>query len=87
MILWAACSLIVLTFRTSSHMEAAYGLSITVTMLMTTFLLYHYLLQSGTSRILAGLMLLFLVYWKASSLYPASPSSSMEVLWRWQWHC
>ncbi|MBO1139164.1 potassium transporter Kup [Enterococcus avium] len=59
MILWAACSLIVLTFRTSSHMEAAYGLSITVTMLMTTFLLYHYLLQSGTSRILAGLMLLF----------------------------
>lgn len=59
LILWAACSLIVLTFRTSSHMEAAYGLSITVTMLMTTFLLYHYLLQKGTSRFLAILMLVF----------------------------
>jgi KUP system potassium uptake protein len=59
MILWGACSVIVLTFRTSTHMEAAYGLSITVTMLMTTFLLYHYLLQNGTSKILAGLMLVF----------------------------
>ncbi|MGG5314693.1 KUP/HAK/KT family potassium transporter [Enterococcus sp. AZ072] len=58
-ILWAACSLIVLTFRTSSHMEAAYGLSITVTMLMTTFLLYHYMIQKNVSRFLAYLMVLF----------------------------
>lgn len=58
-ILWAACSLIVLTFRTSSHMEAAYGLSITVTMLMTTFLLYHYMIQKKVSRFLAYLMVLF----------------------------
>lgn len=58
-ILWAACSLIVVTFRTSSHMEAAYGLSITVTMLMTTFLLYHYMIQKKVSRFLAYLMVLF----------------------------
>lgn len=58
-ILWAACSLIVLTFRTSSHMEAAYGLSITVTMLMTTFLLYFYLIQKGTQRVLAHVITLF----------------------------
>lgn len=57
--LWLACSLIVITFRTSSHMEAAYGLSITVTMLMTTILLYYYLLQRGTRRWLAHLVTLF----------------------------
>lgn len=34
---------IVLLFRTSHHMEAAYGLAITVTMLMTTILLFEYL--------------------------------------------
>ncbi|GCF94114.1 putative potassium transport system protein kup [Enterococcus florum] len=58
-ILWGACSLIVLTFRTSSHMEAAYGLSITVTMLMTTYLLYHYMIQEKVSKLLAYLMILF----------------------------
>lgn len=34
---------VLLYFQTSEHMEAAYGLAITVTMLMTTVLLYHYL--------------------------------------------
>ena len=43
--LWLACSAIVLAFRTSTHMEAAYGLSITITMLMTTILLLFYLLD------------------------------------------
>ena len=50
LILWLACSLVVVTFRTSHHMEAAYGLSITVTMLMTTALLYFYLIQNGYSK-------------------------------------
>ena len=35
--------LIILLFRDSSHMEAAYGLAITITMLMTTLLLGFYL--------------------------------------------
>ena len=42
-ILWAGCIFVVLLFRSSEHMEAAYGLAITVTMLMTTVLLYTYL--------------------------------------------
>lgn len=45
MLLWIICSLIVVTFRTSTRMEAAYGLSITITMLMTTVLLMFYLRQ------------------------------------------
>ncbi|MGG5357464.1 K+ uptake transporter [Enterococcus sp. DIV0213j] len=58
-ILWIACSLVVITFRTSHHMEAAYGLSITVTMLMTTALLYFYLIQKGRSHFLAHVVTFF----------------------------
>ncbi|MBP8777922.1 MAG: KUP/HAK/KT family potassium transporter, partial [Bacteroidaceae bacterium] len=36
------CSIIVIAFGSSSNMEAAYGLSITITMLMTTLLLFMY---------------------------------------------
>jgi len=43
-ILWIGCILMVLYFQTSSHMEAAYGFSISIAMLMTTFLLVHFLL-------------------------------------------
>ncbi|OJW84307.1 MAG: potassium transporter Kup [Bacteroidetes bacterium 46-16] len=42
-ILWAGCILMVLYFRTSTHMEAAYGFSITITMMMTTILLSYFL--------------------------------------------
>ena len=42
-ILWIGCIGVVLLFRSSEHMEAAYGLAITVTMLMTTLLLFTYL--------------------------------------------
>ena len=42
-IMWVGCVLVVLLFQTSSHMEAAYGLAITVTMLMTTLLLTTYI--------------------------------------------
>ncbi|MGX7199542.1 KUP/HAK/KT family potassium transporter [Enterococcus nangangensis] len=58
-ILWLSCSAIVLYFRTSAHMEAAYGLSITVTMLMTTILLHAYLLEKKVPTILATLMIVF----------------------------
>jgi KUP system potassium uptake protein len=43
-ILWIGCVLMVLYFKTSAHMEAAYGFSITIAMLMTTVLLTYYLL-------------------------------------------
>lgn len=45
--LWLGCVVTVLMFRTSSQMEAAYGLAITITMLMTTVLLSFYLHVKG----------------------------------------
>lgn len=42
-LLWAGCVGVVLYFRESSNMEAAYGLAITITMLSTTLLLSYYL--------------------------------------------
>jgi len=42
-ILWIGCSLVVMYFKSGSAIEAAYGLAITVTMLMTTLLLSVYL--------------------------------------------
>ena len=42
-ILFTGCSLVVLYFRTSEAMTAAYGFSITVAMLMTTFLVFYFL--------------------------------------------
>ncbi|EIR3695437.1 KUP/HAK/KT family potassium transporter, partial [Enterococcus faecalis] len=59
LILWFTCSLVVITFQTSYHMEAAYGLSITITMLMTTILLYFYLIQKNYSKWLACLITIF----------------------------
>lgn len=59
--LWIMCSLVVIFFRESSNMEAAYGLAITITMIMTTLLLANYLYQSGLDRRLAILvMIIFL---------------------------
>ncbi|MDN5423877.1 MAG: KUP/HAK/KT family potassium transporter, partial [Chryseobacterium sp.] len=46
------CIIVVLHFRESGKMEAAYGLSITVTMLMTTILLIFWLLKHRVSKVL-----------------------------------
>ncbi len=43
--LYVACIIVILMFQTSSNMEAAYGLAITITMLMTTFLMVFYLIK------------------------------------------
>ncbi|MCX8532296.1 KUP/HAK/KT family potassium transporter [Chryseobacterium luquanense] len=43
-LLWIGCVLVVLYFQTSSRMEAAYGLAITLAMMMTTFLLSYFLI-------------------------------------------
>ena len=43
-ILWFGCLLMVLYFRSSANMEAAYGFSITVAMMMTTILLGYFLI-------------------------------------------
>ena len=49
--LWVTTSFFVLYFKTSEHMEAAYSLAITITMLMTTTLLTYFLIQKGTPKI------------------------------------
>ncbi|MFA6701467.1 MAG: KUP/HAK/KT family potassium transporter [Dysgonamonadaceae bacterium] len=49
--LWIACSFVVIFFGSSSRMEAAYGLSITITMIMTTLLLSQWLPSSGFKNI------------------------------------
>ena len=57
-LLWIGCSLVVLYFRSGARMESAYGLAITVTMLMTTLLLCVYLRDLRKKAIPAYLMLL-----------------------------
>ncbi|WDF70532.1 KUP/HAK/KT family potassium transporter [Sphingobacterium oryzagri] len=42
--LWIGCTLVILYFQTSSKMEAAYGLAITLAMMTTTMLLSYFLL-------------------------------------------
>lgn len=43
-LLWFGCILMILYFRESAHMEAAYGFSITIAMMMTTVLLTYFLI-------------------------------------------
>ena len=50
---------IVLYFQTSAHMEAAYGLSITISMLMTTILLYEWLVMKKVKPIWNWIFLIF----------------------------
>jgi KUP system potassium uptake protein len=54
--LFFACCFVVIFFQESSNMEAAYGLSITITMIMTSCLLMFYLSQS---KIHPGFLVLF----------------------------
>ena len=56
--MWIACSFIVIFFGESSNMEAAYGLAITITMIMTTLLLSYYLYQKGVNHRLVLLLLI-----------------------------
>lgn len=53
---------IVFAFRTSEHMESAYGLAITATMLMTTVLLTEYL---GSVKVPVAIRILFLIFFGA----------------------
>ncbi len=58
MLLWAGCIGVVVYFKESSAMEAAYGLAITITMLMTTILLTVYLRLKNTSVVLIAIFLI-----------------------------
>ncbi len=65
-ILCFVCIGIVLYFRSSEKMEAAYGFAITVTMLMTTILLFNYMLKKKTPLVLAVIMLVFFMSFEVS---------------------
>lgn len=56
LILMLSCIGVVLFFQTSAHMEAAYGLAITITMLMTTTLLFNWLILKKVSKLLSLLV-------------------------------
>ena len=60
-ILWAGCVMMILYFRSSTHMEAAYGFSITIAMIMTTILLTYYMLyiRKWSPWIVAAIVLVF----------------------------
>jgi KUP system potassium uptake protein len=67
-VLWLGCSVVVLFFQTSANMEGAYGLSITITMIMTSLLLSFYLFTRRVSRIWIGLYLAVYITIEASFL-------------------
>lgn len=56
--LWIVCSIVVFSFKESTNMNAAYGLAITITEIMTTFLLSYYLFQKGINHRLILIMLM-----------------------------
>jgi KUP system potassium uptake protein len=58
--LWIACSLTVFFFKESANMNAAYGLAINITEIMTTLLLSYYLLRKGLNHRLV--LILFMTY-------------------------
>jgi KUP system potassium uptake protein len=62
-ILWIGCILMILYFKSSTHMEAAYGFSITIAMLMTTWLLSYFLAYKlrWNRYIVWGFLLIFLI--------------------------
>ncbi|MEZ0006302.1 KUP system potassium uptake protein [Flavobacterium sp. 28YEA47A] len=55
--LWLGCVLVVLYFKESSGMEAAYGLAIVMTMLMTTSLLNYYLILKRYNKIFIAVLI------------------------------
>ncbi len=57
--LLAGCLLTVVIFRDSSHIEAAYGLAVTIAMLTTTLLLAFWLRLRGVNMIVVGAFFTF----------------------------
>lgn len=78
--LWAACCFVVVFFGESSKMEAAYGLSITITMIMTTLLLSRFLLQLEIPKIFIGILFVTFLTIEGTFLY-ANLSKFMHGGW------
>ncbi|MCX6319137.1 MAG: KUP/HAK/KT family potassium transporter [Bacteroidetes bacterium] len=79
-ILWAGCVLMILYFKNSTHMEAAYGFSITVAMMMTTILLSYYLIYKLKWKVWVVMALLILFATVETSFFIANVAKIKE---RW----
>jgi KUP system potassium uptake protein len=62
-ILWGGCIAMMLYFKDSGKMEAAYGFSITVAMLMTTLLMFYYMkfVKKWASVLFFSILFIFLM--------------------------
>ncbi|MBN1159079.1 MAG: KUP/HAK/KT family potassium transporter, partial [Bacteroidales bacterium] len=67
--LWISCLLVVLIFRESENIEAAYGLSINITMLIDTFLMVSFLSIRRTNRMLSALFIITFLTVEGAFLY------------------
>ncbi|MFZ4634768.1 MAG: KUP/HAK/KT family potassium transporter, partial [Saprospiraceae bacterium] len=62
-LLWVGCVFVTLYFQESSRMEAAYGLSVTITMLVTTVLMSNYFVTKRVNPVLIwGFLIWYLVF-------------------------
>jgi len=68
-LLWISCSFVVIYFGESSNMEAAYGLSITITMIMTTLLLSVYLSKRKMNLLLRIILVTLFLTIEGTFLY------------------
>jgi len=75
--LWLCCTAVVLYFKTGARMEAAYGLSITVTMLTTTILLSVYIAK--VKKNLPGAIGMLLLFGTIESIFFISSLSKFTA--------
>jgi KUP system potassium uptake protein len=79
-LLWFGCILMILYFQTSTHMEAAYGFSITIAMMMTTILLSYFLIYKLKWNKIAVVAILLLFSTTEISFFIANVAKIKE---RW----
>ena len=58
-VMLVGCVIVVLLFQSSAHMEAAYGLAITITMMCTTLLLFFYLHNDRKIKVFPWVFIVF----------------------------
>lgn len=68
-LLYFGCVLLVLKFKKSENMEAAYGLAITITMLMTTILLTQYLRFNKKKKVMSIIVFVTFMIIEITFLY------------------
>ena len=68
-LLYIGCILLVFKFKKSENMESAYGLAITITMLMTTILLAEYLRSNKKKKVLSWIVFATFVIIEGGFLY------------------